>query len=105
MKKSLRALVFTGAILGMLHSPNAYAFGEENVLNVSPRDYVESVEKKLSDYNMKGVYVKGIHSGLCLTKLGEKAKKNFPNLEVVVNFKYSHSSTATCYGTALIPKK
>ena len=53
---------------------------------------------------MKGVYVKGIHSGLCLTKLGEKAKKNFPNLEVVVNFKYSHSSTATCYGTALIPK-
>jgi len=101
--------IATAGIIGLssivVTSSNAYAFSESDILNVSPRDWVESVEKKLRDYNMKGIQTIASTSIRCRLHLFEDAKKKFPSAEVLVNFTYNHDYYKVCYGTVLIPKR
>jgi|TARA_Y100000296_G_scaffold67744_1_gene80551 hypothetical protein len=106
MKNLIRNLGMAALVGGILVFPNnAQALEEEDVLNVSPRDYVESVDKKLSDYEMKGIFGSDhSYSYKCLINIVEKVNKKFPKAEVVVNFKDYYDHARTCYGTALIPR-
>ena len=80
-------------------------FELEKVLALSARDYVESVDKRLNGYELKGV-----HSSSMTTFLASIPE----GAEVVVNYnlrtcncsrdKKEHEVDATHYGVALIPK-
>jgi len=71
---------------------------EEKVLTASARDYFESVGKKLSDYEMKGV--------ISLNSDFDHFLRDTPNeAEVVTDLRVSLSPQFRIYsGTALIPR-
>ena len=79
------------------------SFGIE-VIPSSAREYVESREKRLSDYEMKGVNFGDTKIVDCAYQLKSKAPLN---TEVIVDFNESvgHNNKDICYGTALIPKR
>ncbi len=69
--------------------------GSQKLLTCSARDYVESVNKKLSDYTMYGAYNINVDNIA-------------PGIEVIVDFRVESTSSsegAIHYGTSLIPKK
>ena len=79
-------------------------FPLEKILTVNARDYCESVGKKLSDYEMRGVHTKSFK------ELESFAMNVPPNTEVVVDYMSITTNYSTEYyqlnasGTALIPK-
>lgn len=76
----------TKPVVGMEREP----FSDKKILTVSARDYVESVGKKLSDYEMVGVHA-------CIGGLENKVPDK---AERVTDF-----TAPNCFhGTALIPK-
>src|SRR3989344_3859633 len=83
--------------------PEVRVFPLENLLTVSARDYCESVGKKLSDYEMRGVHREGF------SELKNFAKMVPENAEVVVDYVFIRSSNTGNYmnasGTALIPNE
>ncbi|MEK6760873.1 MAG: hypothetical protein AABX93_03040 [Nanoarchaeota archaeon] len=99
--KKLGKIVALGTIGLAISAGSSYAFDKSDVLNVSPRDYVESVGKTLKDYNLKGIVSYGNH---CERNIADEATKIFPNAEVIVNFRYNPDDWRSCYGTVLIPK-
>ena len=106
MKNIGKLVVASTFSAGLVLVPNIlHAIGEANILNVSPSDYVQSVGKKLSDYNMVGVHSNAARENNCLFGLAREVNQKFPTAEVVVNFTYNHDNWQICYGTALIPKK
>jgi len=110
--RTFAAVGLVGALLAIdgqnsINAQTKSPFKEDRILNVSLRDYVDSVGKKLSDYRMNGVYVHNAGFQIperCETILAEKVGKNFPNAEVVINFNYHPTNYYVCYGVVLIPK-
>ena len=77
---------------------------EDKVLTVSPKDYVESVGKKLSDYKMVGVHADSMSSH-CLEELRVSANE-YPNAEAITKYDLVRGFVLDrCYGVALIPKE
>ena len=79
-------------------------FPLKKILTVSARDYCDSINKPISDYELRGVIVldNTTHyfpfSRLFLEKIPE-------GTEVVVSFNYSSDGIVYAGGTALIPKR
>ncbi len=101
LNKALSAIVLTGT-LTFSNIANAI-----EVLTSSARDYVESVGKKLSDYDMKGLDASNF-IGYCSSALLRKAPEN---TEAIVDYRAYLSNILLgtsildiCMGTALIPK-
>ncbi len=85
----------------------------EKILTVSARDYCDSINKPLSDYELRGVIVV-----LCVEKGGVIDDSSFnkyfiekipKGTEIVVSFNYSTRSYSDGFfyagGTALVPKR
>ena len=100
--------------LGMVALAGTLAFpvgvNATEVLTSSARDYVESIGKKLSDYDMKEVHAN--YTGYWGNIDCRELLKYIPNLsEVIVDFISTSYATTfsppviSCSGTALIPKR
>lgn len=84
-----------------------WLFPLEKILTVSARDYCESMGKRLSNYELRGVHVQG-------DLLFKRFRNAVPtNAEVVVDYKMETSIAITddlkymsryAFGTALIPR-
>ena len=75
-------------------------FPLEKILTVSARDYCESVGKRLSDYEMRGVYGEQNYG------IKDFANKVPTDTEIVVDHRpiKEHPYRIVLYGIALIPK-
>jgi hypothetical protein len=83
------------------------------MLNVSASEYCESVGTTLSDYELRGVFMKGGYSG---STIFESFRRDVPHeAEVVTNVRYLGTVTGESFfyaarrleviiGTALIPR-
>jgi hypothetical protein len=84
------------------------------IINVSAREYCDSVGAKLSDYELRGVFMKGGYSG---STIFESFRRDVPpDAEVVTNVRYLGTVTGESFfyaarrlevviGTALIPRR
>jgi hypothetical protein len=84
------------------------------MINASAQEYCESVGAKLSDYELRGVFMKGGYSG---STIFESFRRDVPpEAEVVTNVQYLGTVTGESFfyaarrlevviGTALIPRR